>query len=166
MRTPCQDDPRDWTEITPPTTRADVTEMLALCAGCPLLEECFQAGRDGERDARGEWVGGSYGIWGGVLWRNGRSVPPRSRVSIYEGVHWRPTEGKWRAFGQSDGRRTNLGTYASEEDAAAAVAQWRRDEGRRLRRRLQIKNEMERADLVAAERARARSLARRRAGAH
>lgn len=39
----------------------------AFCAGCPLLPECFQYGKN---DRRAE------GVWGGVMWEE-RQVRPK-----------------------------------------------------------------------------------------
>lgn len=49
--------------------------------------------------------------------------------SKYKGVSWRKGRGKWAAYIQVNGKTTNLGSFASEADAAraydiAALAAW------------------------------------------
>jgi hypothetical protein len=48
--------------------------------------------------------------------------------SRYRGVSWDARSGKWRATGNLAGRRSNvwLGLFATEDEAAARVAEWRR----------------------------------------
>lgn len=134
--TPCQRDyeetGRDWTEV--PSTSGEARQMTALCrTSCPMLEDCYRLALDQD--------GFQHGVWGGLVWRNGKPVDPHHdalvRRSVHEGVAWDGSKrgaegvGMWKAFGVKrvaagpQGRRTvHLGYFHHEEDAAAAYAEW------------------------------------------
>ena len=60
---------------------------------------------------------------------NANSRPRSNCTSPYKGVYWNADRGKWQAQISVGGRSTNLGRFASEEEAAraydaAAIAAW------------------------------------------
>ena len=144
-RLPCQadfeDTGRDWTEV--PDTSGEAREMTGLCRDvCPVREACYRLALEQE--------GAQHGVWGGLVWRNGKPVDPHEdalvRRSVHEGVAWDGSKrghrgcGMWKAFGVvrvaagPKGRRTvHLGYYEDEENAADAYRAWL-DAGRPLDR--------------------------------
>jgi hypothetical protein len=61
--------------------------------------------------------------------QNTQNVPSRVGTSKHRGVSWQPRAegGKWLARGRVDGRPFHVGYFDTEEDAAAAMAEHRRE---------------------------------------
>lgn len=60
--------------------------------------------------------------------QNAQNQPAQpGRTSRYRGVHWHVRREKWRAQATLDGRQHFLGSFDSEDAAAAAVAAFRRE---------------------------------------
>ena len=134
--TPCQEDfettGRDWTEV--PSSSAEARSMTYQCRNhCPMVEACYRLALEQE--------GAQHGVWGGLVWRNGKAVDPEEKAyvrrSIHEGVAWDGSKrgergvGMWKAFGVvrfapgAKGRRAvHLGYYETEDEAAEAYRRW------------------------------------------
>lgn len=122
---PCQGDERDWTAET--IHRSDAAEMTALCGGCPFRRPCHQRALDN--------LPNTHGVWGGVLYQDGRPINPRDdaprRRSLYRGVVWDLSRECWKAFGQIPKTETtarqhfHLGYFVNEKRAALAARAWR-----------------------------------------
>lgn len=52
-------------------------------------------------------------------------TPIKGKTSIHRGVHRLAEGGRYWAYGEVDGRRHNLGRFATEEEAARAASEWR-----------------------------------------
>lgn len=57
--------------------------------------------------------------------QNAQNQGSRGGSSSHRGVSWCNTRRRWLAQAQLDGRKINLGRYATEGEAAAAVTRWR-----------------------------------------
>jgi HNH endonuclease len=51
----------------------------------------------------------------------------RGSSSLHRGVSWNKLSEKWEAYGSVSGRRTHLGYFEDEQEAAEAARQWRAD---------------------------------------
>ena len=59
---------------------------------------------------------------------NNHNLPSyRNGGSPFRGVCWNKERGCWRASGQVAGNWTHIGYFASEEEAARAASDWRRE---------------------------------------
>lgn len=114
---------RDWTDLAPPRTAAEVREMAAQCHTCPLRWRCFL---QAESDAPN-----SEGVWGGFFWRKGKAIDPFGKVgrrrSIYPSVVWEGRRSSWKAFAQIDGQFFHVGQSTDEDEAYEMVEQWWRE---------------------------------------
>jgi WhiB family redox-sensing transcriptional regulator len=54
--------PDDWYPVSTPagTARREAAEALAVCAACPVREECLEL-------ALRNWTVGQHGVWGGTV---------------------------------------------------------------------------------------------------
>lgn len=57
--------------------------------------------------------------------QNAQNKKPVGGSSQYRGVAWHPASGKWMAYAQVQRKRTHLGLFDQEEEAAEAAAQFR-----------------------------------------
>jgi WhiB family transcriptional regulator, redox-sensing transcriptional regulator len=66
-------DPDDWFPVTQDVARArdQASRAIAVCAGCPVRPECLELSM---RHASGI---GSYGVWGGLVEEERRSLRRR-----------------------------------------------------------------------------------------
>lgn len=58
--------------------------------------------------------------------QNCQNMPSRGGTSRHRGVCWNKARGKWQAQAQVGGRRRFHGFFDEEQEAATAVAEWRR----------------------------------------
>lgn len=56
---------------------------------------------------------------------NQQNVGPGRGSSRFRGVSWHKASGKWNAYVGLNGRRSYLGLFVSEEEAAEAASAWR-----------------------------------------
>lgn len=56
---------------------------------------------------------------------NAQNQGSRGGTSRYRGVSWDRSRGKWMAQAMLDGRKVTIGRYGTEDEAAAAAAEWR-----------------------------------------
>ncbi len=58
---------------------------------------------------------------------NGQNRPVKRRNGGYRGVYWHKTKKRWVANATVNYKRTQIGLFKTEEEAAQAVADWRRE---------------------------------------
>ena len=129
---PCELDARDrgtdWTKVP---DRDEAERMAAICqTDCRHRLACYRAAL-AERPH-------TVGVWAGLVWLGGRVVDvrddARKRRSVYPGVAWDSSRGKWKAYvmlprSAGPNRMVNLGRFDDEEDAADAASAARVEHG-------------------------------------